>query len=153
MCAHFIADCISTRRVEKAHRHQNAFLIFWQWRHVSRCRFFFLFYRGTREKGVIYQSNLYSCFESGNGLRENCGVKSSSYRQSFHSVLQNSTWSRAILETFEKVRRTKKNLLSRSSIAIASLHDRSSLLRFSSFCEENLNENRVVSIVSKYIIS
>lgn len=91
MCARFIADCISTRRVEKAHRHQNAFLIFWQWRHVSRCRFFFLFYRGTREKGVIYQSNLYSCFESGNGLRENCGVKSSSYRQSFHSVLQITT--------------------------------------------------------------
>lgn len=91
MCARFIADCISTRRVEKAHRHQNAFLIFWQWRHVSRCRFFFLFYRGTREKGVIYQSNLYSCFESGNGLRENCGVKSSSYRQSFHSVLQIAT--------------------------------------------------------------
>lgn len=39
----------------------------------------------------------------------------------------------------------KKNLLSRSSIAIASLHDRSSLVRFSSFCEKNLSEDRVVS--------
>lgn len=145
MCARFIADCISTRRVEKAHRHQNAFLIFWQWRHVSRCRFFFLFYRGTREKGVIYQSNLYSCFESGNGLRENCGVKSSSYRQSFHSVLQIAGVALSWKLLKKSDEQKKKNLLSRSSIAIASLHDRSSLVRFSSFCEKNLSEDRVVS--------